>query len=66
MTVSDAESAMLLENLVAVRDLPMFIFGCKADEALLTDQRHKWKLNSTVIPPEQVLFMPVYAHACFS
>ncbi|RCN31505.1 hypothetical protein ANCCAN_22709, partial [Ancylostoma caninum] len=54
MTVPDAESAMLLENLVAVRDLPMFIFGCKADEAVLTDQRHKWKLNSTVIPPEQV------------
>ncbi|EYC16688.1 hypothetical protein Y032_0033g2787 [Ancylostoma ceylanicum] len=54
MTVPGPEAAMLLENLVAVRDLPMFIFGCKADEALLTDQRHKWKLNSTVIPPEQV------------
>ncbi|VDN30926.1 unnamed protein product [Cylicostephanus goldi] len=35
-------------------DLPMFIFGSKSDEAILTDPRHKWKLNSTVIPPEQV------------
>ncbi|VDM59309.1 unnamed protein product [Angiostrongylus costaricensis] len=54
MTVPDARSAMLLENLIAFRDLPMFIFGCKEDEALLTDRRHSWKLNSTVIPPSQV------------
>ncbi|VDM71509.1 unnamed protein product [Strongylus vulgaris] len=54
MTVPNSESAMLLENLLAVRDLPMFIFGSKSDEAILTDARHKWKLNSTVIPPAQV------------
>ncbi|KAK6737160.1 hypothetical protein RB195_019699 [Necator americanus] len=53
-TVPNTESAMLLENLIAIRDFPMFIFGCKADEAILTDQRHKWKLNSTVVPSEQV------------
>ncbi|VDO25562.1 unnamed protein product [Heligmosomoides polygyrus] len=54
MTVPDAKAAVLLENLIAVRDLPMFIFGCKEDEALLTDRRHSWKLNSTVIPPSMV------------
>ncbi|KAK6051288.1 hypothetical protein COOONC_11207 [Cooperia oncophora] len=54
MTVPDAKSAMLLENLIALRDLPMFIFGCKEDEALLTDRRHNWKLNSTVVAPSQV------------
>ncbi|XGW08461.1 hypothetical protein V3C99_011077 [Haemonchus contortus] len=54
MTVPDAKTAMLLENLIAVRDLPMFIFGCKEDETLLTDRRHNWKLNSTVVPPSQV------------
>ncbi|KJH49752.1 hypothetical protein DICVIV_04092 [Dictyocaulus viviparus] len=54
MTVPDGRSAMLLENLIAVRDLPMFIFGCKEDEALLTDRRHSWKLNSTVMPTSQI------------
>ncbi|KAJ1374002.1 hypothetical protein KIN20_036584 [Parelaphostrongylus tenuis] len=54
MTVRDARSAMLLENLVPFRDMPMFIFGCKEDETLLTDRRHTWKLNSTVMPPSQV------------
>ncbi|PIO57577.1 hypothetical protein TELCIR_21006, partial [Teladorsagia circumcincta] len=51
MTVTDAKASMLLENLIGVRDLAMFIFGCKEDETLLTDRRHNWKLNSTVVNP---------------
>ncbi|VDM60289.1 unnamed protein product [Angiostrongylus costaricensis] len=54
VAVPNGRCALFLENLIAFRDLPMFNLDCKEDEALLTNRRHSWKLNSTVISPSQV------------
>uniref|UniRef100_A0A915PDP2 Structural maintenance of chromosomes protein 5 n=1 Tax=Setaria digitata TaxID=48799 RepID=A0A915PDP2_9BILA len=51
--VSD-EAAVYLENILARRDLLMFIFRCKEDEMLLTDKRHPWKINSCIINDDEI------------
>ncbi|ETN83619.1 hypothetical protein NECAME_17405 [Necator americanus] len=40
MTVPNTESAMLLENLIAIRDFPMFIFGLESLSAGRPDIEH--------------------------
>lgn len=57
MSLVDDDAAVYLENIVARRDLLMFIFRCKEDELLLTDKRHPWKINSCIISDDEVNFL---------
>ncbi|VDK72473.1 unnamed protein product, partial [Onchocerca ochengi] len=54
MSLITDDAAVYLENIIARRDLLMFIFRCKEDELLLTDKRHPWKINSCVISDDEI------------
>ncbi|EJD74581.1 hypothetical protein LOAG_18118 [Loa loa] len=54
MSLVNDDAAVYLENIIARRDLLMFIFRCKEDELLLTDKRHPWKINSCIISDEEI------------
>ncbi|MCP9263266.1 BMA-SMC-5, isoform c [Dirofilaria immitis] len=54
MSLVSDDAAIYLENIIARRDLLMFIFRCKEDELLLTDKRHPWKINSCVISDDEI------------
>uniref|UniRef100_A0A0M3ISZ4 BK_channel_a domain-containing protein n=1 Tax=Ascaris lumbricoides TaxID=6252 RepID=A0A0M3ISZ4_ASCLU len=49
MTMNYEDSALYLESVIAPRDLMIFIFGCREDEALLTDSKHPWTISSSII-----------------
>uniref|UniRef100_A0A1I7XDF2 Structural maintenance of chromosomes protein 5 n=1 Tax=Heterorhabditis bacteriophora TaxID=37862 RepID=A0A1I7XDF2_HETBA len=59
MTVKDNKSAVLLENLIGAREFPMFIFGSKKDEMILSDRKHRWKINSTVMTSKELHNVPI-------
>nr|CDQ04356.1 BMA-SMC-5, isoform e [Brugia malayi] len=54
MSLVSDDAAVYLENIIARRDLLMFIFCCKEDELLLTDKRHPWKINSCIISNDEI------------
>ncbi|CAG9539247.1 unnamed protein product [Cercopithifilaria johnstoni] len=54
MSLVSDDAAVYLENIIAHRDLLMFIFRCKEDELLLTDKRHPWKINSCIISDNEI------------
>lgn len=54
MSSVNDDAAVYLENIIARRDLLMFIFHCKEDELLLTDKRHPWKINSCIMNDDEV------------
>ncbi|VDN88236.1 unnamed protein product [Brugia pahangi] len=54
MSLVSDNAAVYLENIIARRDLLMFIFCCKEDELLLTDKRHPWKINSCIISNDEI------------
>ncbi|VDD90712.1 unnamed protein product [Enterobius vermicularis] len=54
MTLSSAESARYLENLIASRDYLVFIFGSREDEMRLTNSSFPWKISSTVLTQEKI------------
>uniref|UniRef100_A0A0R3RHS8 Structural maintenance of chromosomes protein 5 n=1 Tax=Elaeophora elaphi TaxID=1147741 RepID=A0A0R3RHS8_9BILA len=68
MSLVSDDAAVYLENIIAHRDLLMFIFRCKEDEMLLTDKRHPWKINSCIISDNEIAHFQkqemVPAHLC--
>uniref|UniRef100_A0A1I8EYI9 Structural maintenance of chromosomes protein 5 n=1 Tax=Wuchereria bancrofti TaxID=6293 RepID=A0A1I8EYI9_WUCBA len=54
MSLVSDDAAVYLENIIARRDLLMFIFRCKEDELLLTDKRHPWKINSCIMSNDEI------------
>lgn len=54
MTLTNANSAIYLENIISQRDLSVFIFGCKEDELLLSSSSRRLNINSCTMSEEEV------------
>ncbi|VDK67804.1 unnamed protein product [Litomosoides sigmodontis] len=69
MSLVNDDAAVYLENIIARRDLLMFIFHCKEDELLLTDKRHPWKINSCIMNDDEIKYfqkqetIPTHLHS---
>uniref|UniRef100_A0A915D5D4 Structural maintenance of chromosomes protein 5 n=1 Tax=Ditylenchus dipsaci TaxID=166011 RepID=A0A915D5D4_9BILA len=49
MSVPSEENMRLLNNIIGIRDMGMFIFGCKEDEDLLLNSIKPRRVNTTII-----------------